>query len=254
MIYSKYRLREGVLVLEKIYEIPNYMLTMLRDYKEGIKYGNPSLDEFLDKKSEYGYYADLIKEHTDSNVDFKAIAGKFLIDGAVTGYTTEFDELLVLIDSINQQLDEFVAEANKLGEVSSLKITSNYFGSTSQKETVSQVALHVLPEKYSDSIEIYTYAYCSPSVNLLTMSMSSVKSDRTTAIRLKTEQGCIEFNGLNADRLYTLTCSHVNKGKATQYMKERLFNPEFRKLISTLNDTLYRIYQRENNPMDILIK
>lgn len=234
--------------MKKPYEIPNYLLNMLKNYKDGIKYGSPSLDDFLEKNSDYEGYVRLIKERTKSDVDFKAIAGKFLIDGDVTGYDTEFDKLLFLIDSINQQIVKFVTEANEL------VVLGNYFGKPSRSDKVSRVFLRVKPGKCLDNIEIYTYASSSPFAGLVSGVDFPNKEGRSTVITLKGKQGCIDFNGLNAHKLYSASCFQTVQGEATKYMESKLFSPEFRDLISTLNDSLYHIYQGEKNPMDILIK
>ncbi len=234
--------------MKKTYEMPNYMLTMLKNYKDGIKYGSPSLDDFLEKNSDYEDYVRLIKEHTKSDVDFKALAGKFLIDGDVTGYDTEFDELLFLIDSINQQIAKFVTEANELA------VSGNYFGKPSRSDKVSRVFLRVKPGKCLDNIEIYIYPSSSPFAGLVSGVDFTNKEGCSTVITLKGKQGCIDFNGLTTHKLYSASCFKTVQGKATKYMESKLFSPEFRDLISTLNDSLYYIYQGEKNPMDILIK
>jgi hypothetical protein len=234
--------------MEKTYEIPNYLLNMLKNYKDGIKHGSPSLDDFLENKPEYEDYVNLIKKHTKSDVDFKSLAGKFLIDGDVTGYDTEFDKLLFLLDSINQQIAKFVTEANEL------VVSGNYFGKPSRSDKVSRVFLRVKPGKCLDNIEIYIYTSSLSFPGLVSGVDFPNKEGRSTVITLKGEQGCIDFNGLNAHKLYSSSCTQTVQGKATKYMESKLFSPEFRDLISTLNDSLYYIYQGEKNPMDILIK
>lgn len=226
--------------MEKTYKMPNYMLTMFKEYLE--KNERPSLEDFLKKYPKYRKYAYLISNYTTNGDDLIALAGKALIDNdSIQGYRTEFDAIIGRMRNINNMLENVA-----LGVVDKVSFFRRSRVITPQFEFDLDIE-----QRKDEAIVFRTRCTCESF--LVGYPEQYRWGNRYVNVSLYAKRGNITFTNLTMETLCRLFCEKDGDQEIQEEVERILLRPEFVASVEEFSNKLYAS-SRKQNPMDILIK